>query len=111
MKNHKLINFFLGNPKKQVLYTILGFQRNVNSKRDKETLKLHTNATNYLSYFIAYNHHLCKIEYYLINYGYPYALDKTKLPLDIAQRLDSLDDISPSVRTARIDMKCTFLIA
>ena len=96
MKNQKLIQYFLGNPIRNVWYTILGFQKNVSNFKDKASLKNISQNTNHLSYFIAYNHHRCRIEYYLINYGYPHSLKASDLPLEMLHKLNNnnLDDLS-----------------
>ena len=94
MKNQKLIQYFLGNPIRNVWYTILGFQRNVSSNKDKAILGNITHDSSRLSYFIAYNHHRCRIEYYLINYSTPYILKKSDFPFEVLQKLNNEDDLS-----------------
>ena len=92
---NKLINYFLGYHNRPILYTILGFQKNISSESDYNNLGIsldlkysNSNKNNFISYFLAFNHQKCKIEYYLINYGLPYILTKKNIPLEISERIN-----------------------
>lgn len=74
----ELLNYFLGDPIRPVMYTILGFQ-----KIDWITPILEDNAENqYLSYFLAFNHNKCRIDYFLINQVAPTFNPQPPLNLD-----------------------------
>ena len=108
IKNKKLTQYFLGDPARKVWYTILGFQRNINNIKDRAIVGNLPHETNRLSYFIAYNHHRCRIEYYLINYGYHYTIRKSDIPFEVLQKLNNWEDLSPAVRNGENRFRLIF---
>lgn len=69
----KLAQYFLGNPTRNVKLTILGFQKNL-TETDMDISNDQPTVKNFISYFLVYNHMNCRIDYFLINYGYPFNL-------------------------------------
>lgn len=85
-KMNELNYYFRGKYNRQLHYTMLGYQKNLNVEASSDLLGNQTPPAgtsneseslkdkNYVSYFLAFNHRRCRVEYFLINYGYPVSL-------------------------------------
>lgn len=90
--NKKLYNYF-NKGVENSLFTILGFQKNIEPKNLKFDIYkniLHDEGHRFLSFCILFDHRTCRIERFLINYGIPYIYKKVEIDRDSLNRKGDL---------------------